>query len=159
MDILIIAVLVIIATILFLVELFVVPGISIAGILAGGCIIYANYYAFANLGATGGFVTLLVSAVACIGSLVWFMRSKTLDRLSLKTDITGTVDRTAEQSVKVGDTGLTTTRLALVGQADIAGHLVEVNSADGLLDEKTPVVVTRITNGTIFVRKNENREL
>ena len=159
MDILIIAVLVIIATILFLVELFVVPGISIAGILAGGCIIYANYYAFANLGTTGGFVTLLISAVACIGSLVGFMRSKTLDRLSLKTDITGTVDRTAEQSVKVGDTGLTTTRLALVGQADIAGHLVEVNSADGLLDEKTPVVVTRITNGTIFVRKNENREL
>lgn len=156
MDIFIIVLLVIAAIVLFLVELFVVPGISIAGILAGGCIIFANYYAFANLGTMGGIITLLVSAIGCIGSLVWFMRSKTLDRLSLKTDITGTVDRTAEQSVKVGDTGLTTTRLALVGQADIAGHLVEVNSADGFLDEKTPVVVTRITNGTIFVRKNEN---
>ncbi len=156
MDIFIIVLLVVAAIVLFLVELFVVPGISIAGILAGGCIIFANYYAFANLGTMGGIITLLVSAIGCIGSLVWFMRSKTLDRLSLKTDITGTVDRTAEQSVKVGDTGLTTTRLALVGQADIAGHLVEVNSADGFLDEKTPVVVTRITNGTIFVRKNEN---
>ena len=156
MDIFIIVLLVIAAIVLFLVELVVVPGISIAGILAGGCIIFANYYAFANLGTMGGIITLLVSALGCIGSLVWFMRSKTLDRLSLKTDITGTVDRTAEQSVKVGDTGLTTTRLALVGQADIAGHLVEVNSADGFLDEKTPVVVTRITNGTIFVRKNEN---
>lgn len=156
MDIFIIVLLVVAAIVLFLVELFVVPGISIAGILAGGCIIFANYYAFANLGTMGGIITLLVSATGCIGSLVWFMRSKTLDRLSLKTDITGTVDRTAEQSVKVGDTGLTTTRLALVGQADIAGHLVEVNSADGFLDEKTPVVVTRITNGTIFVRKNEN---
>lgn len=156
MDIFIIVLLVVAAIVLFLVELFVVPGISIAGILAGGCIIFANYYAFANLGTMGGIITLLVSAIGCIGSLVWFMRSKTLDRLSLKTDITGTVDRTAEQSVKVGDTGLTTTRLALVGQADIAGHLVEVNSADGFLDEKTPVVVTRITNGTIFVRKKEN---
>ena len=156
MDILIIILLVVAAIVLFLVELFVVPGISIAGILAGGCIIFANYYAFDNLGTAGGIITLLVSAIGCIGSLIWFMRSKTLDRLSLKTDITGTVDRTAEQSVKVGDTGLTTTRLALVGQADIAGHLVEVNSADGFLDEKTPVVVTRITNGTIFVRKNEN---
>lgn len=156
MDIFIIVLLVVAAIVLFLVELFVVPGISIAGILAGGCIIFANYYAFANLGTMGGIITLLVSAIGCIGSLVWFMRSKTLDRLSLKTDITGTVDRTAEESVKVGDTGLTTTRLALVGQADIAGHLVEVNSADGFLDEKTPVVVTRITNGTIFVRKNEN---
>lgn len=157
MDIFIIVLLVVAAIVLFLVELFVVPGISIAGILAGGCIIFANYYAFANLGTMGGIITLLVSAIGCIGSLVWFMRSKTLDRLSLKTDITGTVDRTAEQSVKVGDTGLTTTRLALVGQADIAGHLVEVNSADGFLDEKTPVVVTRITNGTIFVRKTRTK--
>ena len=38
--------------ILFLVELFVIPGISVAGFLAGGCIIFANYYAFAYMGTT-----------------------------------------------------------------------------------------------------------
>ncbi|WP_300811967.1 NfeD family protein [uncultured Bacteroides sp.] len=155
MDILIITLLIIAGAILFLVELFVIPGISIAGILAGGCIVYANYYAFTHLGLTGGFVTLAVSAVTCIGSLVWFMRSKTLDRLSLKTDIKSTVDRTAERHVKVGDTGITRTRLALVGQAEIAGNLVEVTSADGFLDEKTPVVVSRIVNGTVFVQRNK----
>lgn len=155
MDILIITLLIIAGAILFLVELFVIPGISIAGILAGGCIVYANYYAFTHLGLTGGFVTLAVSAVTCIGSLVWFMRSKTLDRLSLKTDIKSTVDRTAERHVKVGDTGITRTRLALVGQAEIAGNLVEVTSADGFLDEKTPVVVSRIVNGTVFVQCNK----
>ena len=156
MEIATIAILLIVAIIFFLVELFVLPGISIAGILAGGCYLYANYYAFTHLGMAGGFTTLGVSAVACVLCLVWFMRSKTLDRISLKTDITGSVDRTAEQSVKVGDTGVTTTRLALVGHADIAGHLVEVNSADGFLDEKTPVIVTRITNGTIFVQRNND---
>lgn len=154
-NILIITLLIIAGAILFLVELFVIPGISIAGILAGGCIVYANYYAFTHLGLTGGFVTLAVSAVTCIGSLVWFMRSKTLDRLSLKTDIKSTVDRTAERHVKVGDTGITRTRLALVGQAEIAGNLVEVTSADGFLDEKTPVVVSRIVNGTVFVQRNK----
>ena len=44
MDILIIASLIIGAVILFLVELFVIPGISVAGFLAGGCIIFANYW-------------------------------------------------------------------------------------------------------------------
>ena len=58
MDIFIIAILIVAAVILFLVELFIIPGISIAGLLAGSCIIYANYYAFANLGATAGFITL-----------------------------------------------------------------------------------------------------
>lgn len=153
MDIVIITMLLIAAVILFLVELFVIPGISIAGILAGGCYLYANYYAFTHMGITGGFITLGISVVACVGSLVWFMRSKMLDRISLKTDIPGTVNRSAEQSVQVGDIGITLTRLALVGQADIVGHLVEVTSVDGLIEEKTPVVVVRITGGTIFVSR------
>lgn len=63
MDILIITVLIIAAVILFLVELFVIPGISLAGISALACILYANYYAFANLGMAGGFITLGISAV------------------------------------------------------------------------------------------------
>ena len=66
MDILIIAVLIIAAVILFLVELFVIPGISLSGISALVCILYANYYAFANLGMAGGFITLGISAIACI---------------------------------------------------------------------------------------------
>ena len=100
MDILIIIVLIVAAVILFLVELFVIPGISIAGILAGACMIYANYYAFAYLGTTAGFITLGVSAIACIGSLILFMRSKTLDKVALKKNITSKVDRTAADQVK-----------------------------------------------------------
>ena len=122
MDILIIASLIIGAVILFLVELFVIPGISVAGFLAGGCIIFANYYAFAYMGTTAGVITLIISALACIGSLVWFMRSKTLDKIALKKNITSKVDRSAEEKVKVGDIGVTTTRLALIGYAEINGH-------------------------------------
>ena len=147
MDIFIIAVLIVAAVILFLVELFIIPGISIAGFLAGGCIIYANYYAFANLGTTAGFITLAISAITCVGSLVWFMRSKTLDKIALKKNITSKVDRSAEEKVKIGDTGTTTTRLALI---------VEVKSTDGFLNEKTPVIVNRITDGVILVEKNKS---
>lgn len=153
MDILIIVVLVIAAVILFLVELFIIPGISIAGFLAGGCIIYANYYAFAYMGTAAGFITLAVSAITCIGSLVWFMRSKTLDRIALKKDITSKVDRSAADRVKVGDTGVTTTRLALIGYAEINGDIVEVKSTDGFLNEKTQIIVNRITDGIILVEK------
>ena len=141
MDILIITVLIIAAVILFLVELFVIPGISLAGISALVCIIYANYYAFANLGMAAG-------------SLVWFMRSKMLDKLALKKDIDSKVDRSAEDSVKVGDTGISTTRLAQIGYAEINGNIVEVKSIDGFLNEKTPIIVSRITDGTIMVEKH-----
>ena len=160
MDVLIIIALIAAAVILFLVELFVIPGISLAGISALVCIIYANYYAFANLGTGAGFITLIISGialgisgVACIGSLVWFMRSKTLDKLALKKDITSKIDRSAAEKVKVGDTGITITRLAQIGNAEINGNIIEVKSMDGLLNEKTPIVVNRITDGIIFVEK------
>lgn len=155
MEIVIILLLIIAAVVLFLVELFVIPGISVAGIGAFVCIIYANVYAFSNLGDVAGFTTLAVSALACIGALVLFMRSKTLERLALKKEIDSRVDREAEQRVQVGDKGLTTTRVALIGYAEVEGVVVEVTSIDGFLDEKTPVVVKRIHNGTIFVTQQQ----
>lgn len=155
MDILIIAALIAGAIVLFLVELFVIPGISIAGFLAGGCLLFANYYAFAYIGTTAGFITLAASALACAGSLVWFMRSKTLDKIALKENITSKVDRSAEKSVKVGDTGIATTRLALIGYAEINGETVEVKSTDGFINEKTPVIVSRIADGVLLVEKCE----
>lgn len=156
MDVLIISVLIIAAVILFLVELFVIPGISLAGISALVCVLYANYYAFANLGMVGGFIVLGISAAACVGSLIWFMRSKVLDNLALKKNIDSTIDRTAEDSIKVGDTGVSTTRLAQIGYAEINGYIVEVKSMDGFLNEKTPIIVSRITDGTILVEKQQH---
>lgn len=153
MDILIIIILIIAAVIFFLVELFIVPGISIAGILAGGCAIFANYYAFAHVGTGAGFVTLLVTGVACIGALIWFMRSKTLDRISLRQNITSKIDRSAEARVRPGDTGITTTRLALIGYAEIGNDIVEVKSTGELLDAHTPIRVVRVVDGTILVEK------
>lgn len=66
------------------------------------------------------------------------------------------MDRSAEAKVKIGDTGITTTRLALIGYAEINGDIVEVKSTDGLMDEKTPIIVNRITDGTILVEKLKN---
>ncbi|WP_297329531.1 NfeD family protein [uncultured Bacteroides sp.] len=156
MDILIIAALIIAAIILSLVELFLIPGISIAGFLAGGCLIFANYYAFVYMGTTAGILTLVVSFIASIGSLILFMRSKTLDKIALKKNITSKVDRSAEAKIKIGDIGTTTTRLALIGYAEINGEIVEVKSIDGLMDAKTAIIVNRITDGVILVEKLKN---
>ena len=62
------------------------------------------------------------------------------------------MNRSAEES-KIDDTGITTTRLALIGYAEINGDIVEVKSTDGFLNEKTPIIVNRITDGVILVEK------
>ena len=157
MDIIILIALLVAAAVFLLIELFLIPGVSIAGILAAACAIYANYYAFAHLGVIGGFLTLGVTIVVGILAVWGFMRSKTLDRLSLQQDVASTVDRGAATRVQVGDRGVTITRLALIGQALIGGEPVEVKSTEGFMDEKTPIVVTRIADGVILVAKDNEQ--
>lgn len=153
MDLLIIAGLLLLGVLLFLVELFFIPGISVAGIAALGSLAYASYYAFSETGLTGGLLTLLAAVVLSIVAFVWFMRSRTLDRLSLKEEIGASVDNRDERSIAAGQQGVTTTRLALIGMADFDGKTVEVKSIDGFIDEQTPVVVDRISEGTILVKR------
>jgi membrane-bound ClpP family serine protease len=84
------------------------------------------------------------------------MRSKTLDKVALTEEVSSTVDRSVAAQVQVGDKGYAVTRLALIGNAEINGHVVEVRSADGFLNEKTPVVVTCVTDNEIIVQKIKN---
>lgn len=153
MEVLIIVALILAGLLLFIVEVFLIPGISIAGIASAICLLYANYYAFDALGLTAGFITLAASILGCIAITAWFMHSKTVDKLSLKKTLDYKINPLKGLDINIGDEGVTVTRLALIGNADINGHIIEVRSADGLIDEKTPVYVERMVEGTVIVRK------
>ena len=156
MGILFIIALVISALLLLLVELFVIPGSSLAAILSAICLTWAVAYAFINISALAGIITLIIALILGSCVLITFMRSKTLDKVALTEEVSSTVDRSVAAKVQVGDKGYAVTRLALIGNAEINGHVVEVRSADGFLNEKTPVVVTCVTDNEIIVQKNKN---
>lgn len=151
MEILIIIALIVAGLLLFAVEVFLVPGITLAGIASGVSLLYAIYYAFHAVGTQAGFITLAVVAVGIIGVTIWFMRSKTVDRLSLKKTLDYKPEPLKGTNIQVGDTGTSLTRLTLIGNAEINGHIVEVQSADGFIEEQTSVRVTRIDNSTVYV--------
>ena len=152
MEILILVALVIGGLILFAVEVFLIPGISVAGIFSAGLILYAIYHAFDVMGTQAGILTLLISALGVVGVTMWFMKSKTVDRLSLKKSLDYKHNPLEGLQLKEGDTGITVTRLTLIGNVDFNGNIVEVHSADGFIDEKTEVVITKIVNNIVFVK-------
>ena len=156
MGILFIIALVISALLLLLVELFVIPGSSLAAILSAICLVWAVAYAFINISALAGIITLIIALILGSCVLIAFMRSKTLDKVALTEEVASTVDRSVAAQVQVGDKGFAVTRLALIGNAEINGHVVEVRSADGFLNEKTPVVVTCVTDNEIIVQEIKN---
>ena len=153
MNILIIASLIIAGLILFIIEVFLLPGISIAGIISAICLLYANYYAFDTMGTLPGCITLAISAIGVIAITVWFMRSKTVDKLSLKKTIDYKPEPLKGLNLKAGDEGVALTRLALIGNAEFDGNIIEVRSTGDFIEEKSRIRVNRIRDGIVLVEK------
>ena len=156
MDILIIILLVLIGVVLIILEIFFLPGITVAGfsspIFFGGGI----YYAFVNLGTTAGYVTIVASVVACVVGIIWFMRSKSLDRISLKTDIDSVIPTQVNDSIKVGDEGIALSRLNPMGTVLIGTVQVEGKTREDFIDEGSSVIVERVERTSVIVRKKDD---
>ena len=153
MDIVIIASLIIAGLILFIIEVFLLTGISIAGIISAICLLYANYYAFDTLGTVPGCITLPISAMGVIGITIWFMRSKTVDKLSLKKTNDYRPEPLKGLDLKAGDEGVALTRLALIGNAEFNGRIIEVRSSGDFIELKSKIRVERILDGIVLVEK------
>lgn len=152
MDILIIGTLLVVGIFLIILEIFFLPGITIAGIASILFLAGAIYYAFAELGSTEGFVVLAVSVMAVITTIIWFMRSKTLTKMSLHTEIDSVAPTLIDSHIKVGDTGVTLSRLNPMGQIIIGNEKIEAKSLDGFIDENQPVVVEKVESTNVIVR-------
>lgn len=151
-DLLTIVILMLASLLLLLAELFLIPGTSIAALISIACVAGAVYFAFTGFGVVGGLITLLIAIIGSVLSIWWFMRSKTLERLSLKENISSTLDRGVASQIHVGDVGIATTRLALIGNAEFNGEVIEVKSANEFIAANTPIVVYRIADGVIIVK-------
>lgn len=151
MEIIILIMLLLVAALLFALEIFVLPGITLAGLGATVTYLYAFYYAFTAISPTAGLVSIGIALCTVIGAIVWFMKSKTIERLSLKKTLDAPINPIASSGVKIGDEGTSVTKLSLIGKARFNDTLVEVHSEDGFINEKTLVRITRIANNTIYV--------
>ena len=56
-------------------------------------------------------------------------------------------------SVEVGDTGITSSRLAPMGKVKVNGHIVEAKTNDDFIDEGVEVKVLEVMNTNILVER------
>ena len=153
MEIAITVILVLLATVLLTVEVALIPGFGVAGVLGILSMLASVFYAFFVVGNVAGWITIIVSGLICVALFLWALYGKSLDRLALKKNIDSNVKGDELDKIKVGDRGITKTRLALIGAANINGEVVEVKSEMGFINENEDIVVIRITGGTIYVER------
>lgn len=144
--------LIILGLFLLVVEFFMIPGITVAGIGGFLIIIYAIYSAYIDHGTSAGHLTLLFTAIASIATLVFSLRARTWKRVSLETSISSKAVDELENEIQVGDEGITISRLAPMGKASIKGKTVEVSTVGELINPNTPIVVVHVETNKIIVK-------
>jgi membrane-bound ClpP family serine protease len=154
MEIAVVIILLLVGIILLLVEMFLIPGLSIAGI--GGVIFLggAIYYAYAFIGVEAGHLALIGGFLMMVIAVWIFIRSKALERMSLKTEIDSKNDPLKGVDVKVGDVAVTSSRLAPMGKIKINSHIIEAKATDDFIDENTEVIVTQVYSTNVLVERN-----
>ncbi len=158
MEITVVFILLLVGVALLLIEMFLIPGLSIAGI--GGLIFLggAIYYAYAYIGPDAGHLTLLAGFIMMVIAVWIFIRSKALERMSLKTEIESKNDPLKGIDVKVGDVGTTSSRLAPMGKIKVHGQVVEAKALDDFIDQDVEVVIIKVQSTNVLVeRKSETK--
>ncbi len=92
MNILILILLTLAGVLLLVLELYLIPGVGIAGIAGVGCLIGAVVYAYMAIGATAGHITFFVGLAATVIAIYLFYKSKAIEKMGLDTKIDDKVE-------------------------------------------------------------------
>lgn len=157
-DLIIVSLVILLGIIFLLAEIFLLPGLTISGIAGLIFLIGGISYAYMYMGTVAGNLALVISAFLLLGSFLYFIKSKSLRRISLKTNIDSKVDTSDLDKINVGDEGITQSRLNPIGKVFINGLTVEGKSINGeMIDEDTVVIVNKIEWTNILVSKKESQ--
>jgi len=149
---LIIASLIFLGILLVLIELLLIPGVGVAGILGLASLIGSCWYAFYAIDTKTGIIVTVIVICLIVALFVYALRAKTWKKLELNTEIKSKVSEDSEK-VSVGQQGKTITRLAPMGTARFGELSCEVKSAEGnMIDAGTPVEICSIEENKIFVK-------
>jgi membrane-bound ClpP family serine protease len=147
-----IAILIVIGALLLVVELVLLPGITIAGIASLASYCGAAYVAYINYGVNGVLVSIGVIVVVSLLATWFSLRAKTWQKFALHQNIDSHSHSSPADMVKTGERGVAITRLAPMGKVIIGGETYEAKAVETFVDQQTEVEVTGFENFTVVVK-------
>ncbi len=148
----IIALLILVGALMLVVELVLVPGITVAAIGALGCYGGAAWVAYDKFG-VGGLLWVVGSIIVVTLVSTWFLlRAKTWKRFALGEKIESKSGEAPSVRVHKGDRGVALSRLAPMGSVEVDGRIYEAKTMGGFVDQHQAVEVVGFENLNVIVR-------
>lgn len=152
---LVVVTLILIGLAFLLLEILVIPGTGVAGIVGFILIGIGVWQAYSYYGAMTGHWVLAGTFVGTIAVLVYSLRAKTWRRIMLKSEIESKVNLVDEDKLKPGDAGKSISRLVPMGKAMFNNEFYEVRSMGEFLDPDVDIIIEKIEDHKIYVKPKE----
>ncbi len=149
----IIIILILVGILMLLIEILVIPGSGVAGIIGFGLKVAGIWIAYTNEGVREGHITVGITLGVSIVGLVLALRSKTWDKAMLHTKIDGKVNTINPELLNVGDIGKTISRCAPMGKAVFNNKFYEVSAYSNFIDQEVEIEVMKINGNKIFIKQ------
>jgi membrane-bound ClpP family serine protease len=143
--------LLLLGTFLLILEITIIPGTTVVGILGGLFVIGGIYWMYHDFGKTAGHYTLIAASALIPLSLYFAFKAKLWKPFTLNDTLEGKAN-TINESVKEGDTGITLSYLRPVGKIEINGLILEAETTGEVIEQDTPVIIFKILPNKIIVK-------
>lgn len=149
----VIIILILVGILMLLLEILVIPGSGVAGILGFALMVAGIWLAYSRQGVQAGNITLAVTLGVNLIGLLIVLRSKTWDKFMLHTKIDSKVSTINPALLKVGDKGKTVSRCAPMGKAVFHDKFYEVSAFSEFIDQQEDIEIVKISGNKVFVKQ------
>ncbi len=139
-----------------LIEMLILPGVTLGALLSVCSFVGAIYIAFARMGTLHGVAVLILIIGAIFTTFFWALLTGAWGAVELKDQLDGSVAQSPEETIPVGSRGVTMSRLAPMGSALFKGTIVEAKSLEAFIDPKSEVEVVGYDNSAVIVKEIKN---
>jgi len=140
---------------LMTVELVVIPGFGVAGIMALICFGAGSVFAFNEFGVLGGIGVVVVTLLVGTVLVILLMRSKAAKNMELKED-KGKAGVPDDLDVWVGQEGVASSMLRPSGTGQFGREKLTVLTEGTFVKKGSPIKVVRIEGGKLVVEPLED---
>jgi membrane-bound ClpP family serine protease len=151
MTVALIAFVLLLGIVLIFLEIFVIPGTTIFGVMGTAAVIASIFFAYKLLGTNYGHLSIVGGFIVF---MVFFYAGRKLmddNQMSLKRELTGKVNEFVA-NVKVGDVGKTFSDVKPNGKAFFGDEKLEVFSNGSYIDREIDVKIIKIEQNKIIVK-------
>ena len=149
----IVILLILVGIALLVIEVLVIPGAGVAGIVGFGVMVAGIWLAYTRIGVTEGNIILIATLVVNIVGITLTLRSKTWKGAMLKTEITSKVNTIDHANLKVGDKGIAISRCAPMGKAMFNNKYLEVSALSEFIDQESEIEIVKISGNKIYIKQ------